>query len=125
MLTLSFLFSLRQLFQHSVPGLVAPLRNKSRARFLFGATLLSSFFLYSTLGVTCALYFGYSTNASINLNWTNFTWGKGQAQINVTGNQTKRANRLAITHARHVSLLCSVLAFFLVSQLSHRSLPCL
>jgi amino acid permease len=64
-----------QLFQHSIPGLIQPIQNKSQIRTIFSWTLITTLVLYITLGSICALYFGHLTLESINLNWNNFTYG--------------------------------------------------
>ncbi|TMW68144.1 hypothetical protein Poli38472_007816 [Pythium oligandrum] len=66
-----------QLFQHSVPGLLAPLggKNQSKAHGIFGSTLLTTMCFYIALGSICSLYFGPRTASSVNLNWADFTWG--------------------------------------------------
>ncbi|KAG7376651.1 hypothetical protein PHYPSEUDO_012947 [Phytophthora pseudosyringae] len=66
-----------QLFQHSVPGLLAPLGalNQDRASSIFGGTLLTTMMFYIALGSICSLYFGPKLATSVNLNWTEFTWG--------------------------------------------------
>ncbi|OWZ14876.1 Transmembrane protein [Phytophthora megakarya] len=66
-----------QLFQHSVPGLLAPLgaRNQEKAPAIFGSTLLTTMMFYIALGSVCSLYFGPKLATSVNLNWAEFTWG--------------------------------------------------
>ncbi|CAH0518954.1 unnamed protein product [Peronospora belbahrii] len=66
-----------QLFQHSVPGLLAPLgaKNQEHAKTIFGSTLLTTMIFYIALGSVCSLYFGSKLTTSVNLNWADFTWG--------------------------------------------------
>ncbi|KAE9318979.1 hypothetical protein PF008_g18373 [Phytophthora fragariae] len=66
-----------QLFQHSVPGLLAPLgaKNQEKAPAIFGSTLLTTMMFYIALGSVCSLYFGPKLATSVNLNWAEFTWG--------------------------------------------------
>ncbi|CEG46213.1 amino acid [Plasmopara halstedii] len=66
-----------QLFQHSVPGLLAPLgsRNQEKASAIFSCTLLTTMIFYIALGSICSLYFGSKLSTSVNLNWAEFTWG--------------------------------------------------
>ncbi|RLN05760.1 hypothetical protein BBJ28_00017637 [Nothophytophthora sp. Chile5] len=66
-----------QLFQHSVPGLLAPLgvKNQDKAPMIFGGTLLTTMLFYIALGSVCSLYFGPKVASSVNLNWADFTWG--------------------------------------------------
>ncbi|KDO18763.1 hypothetical protein SPRG_15926 [Saprolegnia parasitica CBS 223.65] len=66
-----------QLFQHSVPGLLAPLSraNQPKAAQIFGSALVTTTLFYLGLGLTCCYYFGDRISSSVNLNWANFTWG--------------------------------------------------
>lgn len=66
-----------QLFQHSVPGLLAPLgaKNQEKAGHIFGGTLVTTMLFYMTLGSVCSLYFGTKVSSSVNLNWADFSWG--------------------------------------------------
>lgn len=66
-----------QLFQHSVPGLLAPLgtANQAKSHAIFGSTLLTTMLFYIGLGSVCSLYFGPKISSSVNLNWADFTWG--------------------------------------------------
>lgn len=66
-----------QLFQHSVPGLLAPLgpKNQNKASLVFGSTLVTTMVFYIALGSVCSLYFGPKIASSVNLNWATFTWG--------------------------------------------------
>lgn len=68
-----------QLFQHSVPGLLRPLREQPdkvlRAPRVFGASLITTFFLYLVLGASAASFFGANTKSSVNLNFSNFNLG--------------------------------------------------
>lgn len=68
-----------QLFQHSVPGLLRPLRVQpqllSKAPRVFGASLVTTFTFYLFLGTSAASYFGTDTKSSVNLNFANFYFG--------------------------------------------------
>jgi amino acid permease len=68
-----------QLFQHSVPGLLRPLRAQpqlvSKAPRVFGASLVTTFTFYLFLGISAASYFGANTKSSVNLNFANFYFG--------------------------------------------------
>jgi len=68
-----------QLFQHSVPGLIRPLKGQTdkieKVPFVFGAALSTTCTLYILLGISAASYFGADTQSSINLNFANFTFG--------------------------------------------------
>lgn len=70
-----------QLFQHSVPGLLAPLgkTNQAKSHAIFGSTLVTTMLFYIMLGSICSLYFGPKIASSINLNWAEFTWGLAQS----------------------------------------------
>lgn len=62
-----------QLFQHSVPGLLRPLKDRPdklvQAPRVFGASLFTTCSFYLLLGTTAASYFGADTMSSINLNF--------------------------------------------------------
>jgi len=68
-----------QLFQHSVPGLIRPLRHREseerKVPFIFMAVLTTTCLFYLLLGTTTASYFGTETNPSVNLNFKNFAFG--------------------------------------------------
>lgn len=68
-----------QLFQHSVPGLLRPLRDQpskhTQVPKTLGASLLTTLCLYLLLGTAAASFFGASTRSSVNLNFANFTMG--------------------------------------------------
>jgi amino acid permease len=73
-----------QLFQHSVPGLMRPLRpnHKRAVPSIFGAALATTATLYVAIGCCCAFYFGDQTKQSINLNFIGFRWGIDPATTN-------------------------------------------
>lgn len=68
-----------QLFQHSVPGLLRPLQDQpskiKQTPKVFGASLFTTFSFYFLLGTSAASYFGAKTLSSVNLNFSNFTFG--------------------------------------------------
>ncbi|ETW01385.1 hypothetical protein H310_06934 [Aphanomyces invadans] len=66
-----------QLFQHSVPGLLAPLARKDqpKAPSIFGYALLTTTCFYLALSLSCCYYFGPKISSSVNLNWASFSWG--------------------------------------------------
>jgi amino acid permease len=68
-----------QLFQHSIPGLLRPLREQPnlivQAPRVFGASLITTCSLYLLLGTSAASYFGADTHSSVNLNFANFIFG--------------------------------------------------
>ncbi|CAI5722829.1 unnamed protein product [Hyaloperonospora brassicae] len=70
-----------QIFQHSVPGLLAPLgtKHQKKASAIFGSTLLTTMVFYIALGSVCSLYFGPKLATSVNLNWAEFTWGVNES----------------------------------------------
>jgi len=69
-----------QLFQHSVPGLLRPLRPRAAARRVFACALLTTSSVYCFLGTSAALYFGSTVQTALNTNWTHFTWGYAHTQ---------------------------------------------
>ena len=72
-------FVFAQLFQHSVPGLLRPLRVQpaklKRIPTVLGGSLTTTTILYVLLGTLAASFFGIDTKSSINLNFANFTFG--------------------------------------------------
>lgn len=66
-----------QLFQHSVPGLIAPLAPEQRKHVpaIFKAALATTSLIYIATGCMCVLYFGQHLQQSVNLNFVSFTWG--------------------------------------------------
>ncbi|ETV66525.1 hypothetical protein H257_17087 [Aphanomyces astaci] len=66
-----------QLFQHSVPGLLAPLARKDqpKAPSIFGYALVTTTLFYLALSLSCCYYFGPKISSSVNLNWASFSWG--------------------------------------------------
>lgn len=68
-----------QLFQHSVPGLLRPLREQpqllGKAPRTFGASLLTTSSFYLLLGISAASFFGADTKPSVNLNFAHFYFG--------------------------------------------------
>jgi len=68
-----------QLFQHSVPGLLRPLKTQPelirKAPRVFGSSLLTTCSFYLLLGTSAASYFGADTKSSVNLNFANFSLG--------------------------------------------------
>ena len=66
-----------QLFQHSVPGLIAPLQTaeKKAVPRIFAAALVTTGLVYISTGICCVYFFGHRTKESINLNFVDFFWG--------------------------------------------------
>jgi len=62
-----------QIFHHSIPGIVQPLRDKTMIAPIFAFVLLSTFTFYSTLGLLLSLYFGTTIRQTCTLNWANYT----------------------------------------------------
>lgn len=61
-----------QIFHHSIPGLIAPLKHKKSTPKLFTAVLASTFLLYSSLGITAGLYYGSASKSPCTLNWVDY-----------------------------------------------------
>lgn len=68
-----------QIFHHSVPGLVHPLKDKAKSPAIFSCVLLSTTLLYSSLGAAVGLYYGSSTEQTCSLNWASYTGGHEHA----------------------------------------------
>lgn len=70
-----------QLFQHSVPGLLRPLRERPETLpavpRTMCATLATTSGIYLLLGISAASCFGAATRSSINLNFSEFSYGPG------------------------------------------------
>jgi len=73
-----------QLFQHSVPGLIAPLstEHKKHVPTIFRCALLTTSLIYIATGCMCVIYFGNDLQQSVNLNFIDFTWGVGDNDDN-------------------------------------------
>lgn len=70
------IFSL--LFQHSIPGLLFPLKDRSESVGIFSKALLICFILYLILGLLCGAYFGEALKSSVNLNWYHFAFSQSE-----------------------------------------------
>lgn len=70
-----------QLFQHSVPGLINPLKRTDRIRVpnVFGVAMVTTAVVYVFLSLGCVLAFGTSMEESVNLNFANFKWNRPTA----------------------------------------------
>lgn len=68
-----------QLFQHSVPGLMRPLRaaEQRAAPAVFRTAIGGTALFYVLLGLSCSAYFGAAIRPACNLNWTRFAWPGG------------------------------------------------
>eukprot|EP00455_Lapot_gusevi_P012607 TRINITY_DN1601_c0_g1_i3.p1 TRINITY_DN1601_c0_g1~~TRINITY_DN1601_c0_g1_i3.p1 ORF type:complete len:523 (-),score=75.63 TRINITY_DN1601_c0_g1_i3:41-1609(-) len=62
-----------QIFHHSIPGLSQPVKQKKRLGWIYFAVMMTTLALYSTLGVTLALYFGNDIEKACTLNWAHYT----------------------------------------------------
>jgi amino acid permease len=60
-----------QVFHHSIPGLIRPLKNKESAPKIFAGVLLTTFLLYTLLGVSVGEYFGNLVDEACTINWAN------------------------------------------------------
>jgi hypothetical protein len=69
------------LFQHSVPGLLFPLKDRTKASRVFDSALAVCTAIYIFLGCICSLYFGEKTQSSVNLNWARFSYGYPLDQV--------------------------------------------
>ena len=49
--------------------------DKSKLRLIYGGVMATTFTLYTTLGVTLALYYGTSIEQACTLNWANYRGG--------------------------------------------------
>lgn len=61
-----------QLLHHSVPGLIQPVNEKKHVRKMFFFGILTTFGLYTLLGITSALYFGTDVKPQITLHWKDY-----------------------------------------------------
>jgi len=66
-----------QLFQHSVPGLVRPLKqaDKKKVPSIFAWALGTTGAIYCLTGISAVLFFGASISPAVNLNFVGFDWG--------------------------------------------------
>ncbi len=64
-----------QIFHHSIPGLVKPIRHKQHVNRIFLLVLLTTFFLYTLVGEAVALYYGSSTSQTCSLDWADYRGG--------------------------------------------------
>ena len=61
-----------QMCQSAVPFLSQPVKEKERLPFMFSASMFITTMLYTTLGLSASLYFGYYVQPSINLEWDDY-----------------------------------------------------
>ncbi|XP_049852605.1 transmembrane protein 104 homolog isoform X2 [Schistocerca gregaria] len=62
-----------QLCHHSVPGVIQPIKNKHRIRWVFPFALFTTFLMYALVGLITSAYFGTNAFPMINLNWITYT----------------------------------------------------
>lgn len=61
-----------QLLHHSVPGLIQPVNNKKHVTKMFFFGILTTFGLYTILGISTVLYFGKNIKPQITLHWKDY-----------------------------------------------------
>lgn len=61
-----------QLLHHSVPGLIQPVNKKQHVRKMFFFGILTTFCLYTILGISTVLYFGKDVKPQITLHWKDY-----------------------------------------------------
>eukprot|EP01135_Chromosphaera_perkinsii_P002355 Nk52_evm9s222 gene=Nk52_evmTU9s222 len=84
------------LFQHSIPGLIHPIKNKRRVVSVLVSAIVTTAVLYVLLGTLCACYFGAAAEESINLNWKAFTFGVDEGSATFFKNTLLRFFRYII-----------------------------
>jgi len=60
------------IYHHSIPGLSAPVGDKTKLGWIFGLVFVFGFFAYTSIGSVVAYYFGDSIEQSANMNWSSF-----------------------------------------------------
>jgi len=61
-----------QLIHYGVPGIVQPVRDKSKLVWIFSIGCTITMLMYLALGILCSMYFGHDTKQLITLNWTGY-----------------------------------------------------
>jgi hypothetical protein len=61
-----------QILHHSVPGLMEPVREKSRGRFLFASVIITTMTVYWLVGMMGSIYFGTSVSSPVTLMWLDY-----------------------------------------------------
>ena len=89
------------IMHHSVPTLVAPVRDKSQAGEIFVVAFLVTYVAYMTLALVVSSYFGAYSNPSSNLDWMNYL-GMSPSDAQLSGSS------LAPLYARAMSLFIVV-----------------
>ena len=74
-----------QIFHHSVPGLAHPLKDKRRLPAVFTSVLLTTFALYTGLGITVGLYYGSGVKDVCTLNWVEYSGAAGVGKSGRSG----------------------------------------
>ena len=77
------------IFHHSIPGLSAPVKDKSKLGGIFGATFVFAALAYSSIAITVSWYFGSGIDQSANLNWQQYHAGSGV--LNSSGDWINRS----------------------------------
>ncbi len=54
--------------------------DKSKLRLIYGGVMATTFTLYTTLGVTLALYYGTSIEQACTLNWASYRGGAAEGE---------------------------------------------
>jgi amino acid permease len=67
------------IYQHGVPDLAQPVRNKEQLKPIFQATTLFVTCSFALIGLFLGSTFGQDIEQSVNLNWKGFTGGTGTA----------------------------------------------
>jgi amino acid permease len=62
-----------QIFHHSAPGIVQPMRDKQKIPHVFTGVLCTTFLFYSALGIIVGLYYGSSVAQTCTLNWASYS----------------------------------------------------
>ncbi len=61
-----------QILHHSVPGLMEPVRDKSRGRFLFASVIVTTMTVYWLVGMMGSIYFGTTVSSPVTLMWLDY-----------------------------------------------------
>lgn len=68
-----------QLFHHSIPNLSYPLRPREKSPQVFTAVLLTTYSLYTALGLCVGLFYGSSIPSTCTLIWVKYTGQPGDS----------------------------------------------
>jgi len=64
------------IYHHSIPGLSAPVTDKTKLSMIFSTVFIFGFVAYTSIGSVVAFYFGDNVQQSANINWTDFHGSK-------------------------------------------------